>query len=372
MELSWATYRINAGSSEAHDQEPGTPCRNAGSRVVSLVTGVEPTQPIPLRAALEKLRLDGAIFFRAEFTESWSFESPLTEITALLRPGAKRMILFHIVAAGRCWISLADGEKHWANQGDVIVLPYGDDYLMGGAEPADSVPILTLMSRPPWDTMPVLTHGAGGDRTDLVCGHLHSEDPLFDPAMRALPPVFVVRVPDGPAARWVPPASTTRSPSPPIRYPRRRHRRSCQNCCSPRCCDCTSRRPRWPSTDGSLPCRIRCWRRPWHSCTPRRNGNGPSPNWPAPWPFPARCSTNASAMSWAVRRSDTSPNGACTSPTTFSAPPNSASPPSRDAPGTSPRRRSVAPSGEATAAHPAPGEPHSSAPRDTLLVNLGR
>ena len=68
---------------------------------------------------------------------------------------------------------------------------------------ADGVPILTLMSRPPWDTMPVLTHGAGGDRTDLVCGHLHSEDPLFDPAMRALPPVFVVRVPDGPAARWV-------------------------------------------------------------------------------------------------------------------------------------------------------------------------
>ena len=170
---------------------------------MSLATGMEPTQPTPLRAALEKLRLDGAIFFRAEFTESWAFESPLTEITRLLRPGATRMILFHIVAAGRCWISLADGEKHWANQGDVIVLPYGDDYLMGGAEPADSVPILTLMSRPPWDTMPVLTHGAGGDRTDLVCGHLHSEDPLFDPAMRALPPVFVVRVPDGPAARWV-------------------------------------------------------------------------------------------------------------------------------------------------------------------------
>jgi len=167
------------------------------------VTGPERSQPIPLRAALEKLRLNGAIFFRAELTESWSFESPLAEITGLLRPGATRMILFHIVAAGRCWISLVGGEKHWAHKGDVIVLPYGDDYLMGGAEPADSVSILTMMSRPPWDSMPVLTHGAGGERTDLVCGHLHSEDPLFDPALRALPPVFVVRVPDGPAAHWV-------------------------------------------------------------------------------------------------------------------------------------------------------------------------
>jgi hypothetical protein len=111
MDLSCDTISINDRSSDANDQEPGTPCRDTGSRVVSLVTGVEPAQPIPLRAALEKLRLDGAIFFRAEFTESWSFESPLTEITRLLRPGAKRMILFHIVAAGRCWISLADGES---------------------------------------------------------------------------------------------------------------------------------------------------------------------------------------------------------------------------------------------------------------------
>jgi AraC-like DNA-binding protein len=167
------------------------------------VTGLESTQGAPLRAALETLRLDGAIFFRAELTESWSFESPLTEIAGLLRRGADRMILFHIVAAGRCWISLVGGEKHWANEGDVIVLPYGDDYLMGGAESADTVSLLTLMTGPPWETLPVLTHGEGGDRTDLVCGHLYSEDPLFDPALRALPPVFVVRVPDGPAARWV-------------------------------------------------------------------------------------------------------------------------------------------------------------------------
>jgi AraC-like DNA-binding protein len=36
-----------------------------------------------------------------------------------------------------------------------------------------------------------------------VCGYLYSEDPLFDPALRALPPAFVVRLPDGAAPRWV-------------------------------------------------------------------------------------------------------------------------------------------------------------------------
>jgi AraC-like DNA-binding protein len=60
-----------------------------------------------------------------------------------------------------------------------------------------------LLDQPPWDSIPVIRHGGGGERTDVVCGYLHSEDPLFDPAMRALPPVFVVRLPDGPAAGWV-------------------------------------------------------------------------------------------------------------------------------------------------------------------------
>jgi len=156
-----------------------------------------------LVTALERLRLDGAIFFRAEFTEQWSFTSPLREITPVLHPGATRMILFHVIVEGRCWVSLPDGDRHWASRGDVIVLPYGDDYLMGGVQEAETVPILSLIARPPWTSMPVVEHGAGGQRTALVCGHLHSDDALFDPAMAALPPVFVVRVADTPAAHWV-------------------------------------------------------------------------------------------------------------------------------------------------------------------------
>ncbi|WP_426571404.1 AraC family transcriptional regulator [Aquihabitans sp. McL0605] len=160
--------------------------------------------PPSLDASLELIRLDGAIFFRGEFTEQWAFDSPVAEIAGIMRPGAERMILFHIVAAGTCWVSVVDGERHWAQQGDVIVLPYGDDYAMGGEDlGAEVVPILTLVARPPWDDLPVLRHGAGGDRTDIVCGYLYSEDPLFDPALRAFPPVFVVRPPAGPTASWV-------------------------------------------------------------------------------------------------------------------------------------------------------------------------
>jgi AraC-like DNA-binding protein len=157
-----------------------------------------------LAAALAGLRLDGAIFFRAEFTERWAYCSPTPEqLTQILRPGAARLIIFHIIAAGACWVRVAGGERLWARAGDVVVVPYGEQHAMGGTETADEVSILDLMDPPPWSTLPVLQHGAGGGRTDIVCGYLHSDHPLFNPVLLALPSLFVVRPPEGPAAAWI-------------------------------------------------------------------------------------------------------------------------------------------------------------------------
>jgi len=58
-------------------------------------------------------------------------------------------------------------------------------------------------SLPPQDAVAILAPGAGGNPTDLVCGYLVCDDPLFDPRIRALPSVFVVRPPEGPASTWV-------------------------------------------------------------------------------------------------------------------------------------------------------------------------
>jgi AraC-like DNA-binding protein len=156
-----------------------------------------------LQSALEQLHLKGAIFFRSEFTDAFAFESTPAAVADALHPGAERIILFHIVARGSCWVAAADGERHRADEGDVIVLPYGDIHTIGGTSPAERVSILTLLDAPPWDTIPIVRHGGGGAPTDLVCGYLYSEDPLFDPRLRVFPPAFVVRVPPGPATEWI-------------------------------------------------------------------------------------------------------------------------------------------------------------------------
>jgi AraC-like DNA-binding protein len=148
---------------------------------------------VPTKAVLDGLRLTGAVFLRAEFSENWAFESmPSTNLASALVPGAQRVTLFHVVASGRCWVEVEAGERHWASAGDVIVLPYGDAHRMGGSNDAEVVSAATLVRRPPWSEMPVIRYGEGGDSTELVCGYLTSEDPLFDPGLQALPPVFVV------------------------------------------------------------------------------------------------------------------------------------------------------------------------------------
>lgn len=194
---SW-TKDENDWATEAHD-------RAARICVVDLSDSAQrrPDGGETLDRALKQLRLEGAIFLRAEYTEPWTLDGqggPF--IAGMLRPGAERLILFHVVASGRCWVASADGERYWASAGEVIVLPYGDAHLMGGVEPAVPVPISSVVAPPPWDGLQVVRHGAGGARTEIVCGFLSSEDPLFQPSLRALPPVLVVRPPPGPVTRW--------------------------------------------------------------------------------------------------------------------------------------------------------------------------
>jgi AraC-like DNA-binding protein len=172
-----------------HDQAPAADDRDATTAVAGLVAG---------------LRLQGAIFLRGEYTESWAYVSlPAADAAAILAPGATRVLLFHVVASGRCWIEVPGGERHWANGGDVIVLPYNHEHRMGGTREAVAVSVASLIDPPPWEQMPMINHGEGGPATSLVCGYLVCEDAMFDPRLGLFPPVFVVSPPAGPARDWV-------------------------------------------------------------------------------------------------------------------------------------------------------------------------
>src|SRR5689334_3503610 len=91
-----------------HDRDTARADRDTGIRdaraiVVSVRDAPESTPPL-LQSALEQLRLQGAIFFRSEMTDAFQFESTPNDVAGMLHEGAARIILFHIVASGSCWV----------------------------------------------------------------------------------------------------------------------------------------------------------------------------------------------------------------------------------------------------------------------------
>lgn len=162
----------------------------------------DPFEIVP--QVLDLVRLTGAIFFRSEFRSPWAYTSPPTlELAGALPPGTGSLVMFHIVAEGRCWVALEDGVRHELSRGDVVVMPYGDAHTWGSYDDAEPVSITTLLPPRPWTEFPHIEHGGSGEGTQVVCGYLRGDAVLFDPVLRALPPLFVVHPPDGPASSWV-------------------------------------------------------------------------------------------------------------------------------------------------------------------------
>lgn len=157
-----------------------------------------------LADVLRMIHLSGAIFFRGEFSAPWGLVSPgPREIARVLAPEAERLVLFHVVAEGECEVALDGRASVRARPNDVVVLPYCDEHAMGSVQAAPRVPVEALLPPPPWRTIPVIRHGGGGATTRILCGYLQCEDLLFNPLLRALPPLVHVRPPAGPATAWL-------------------------------------------------------------------------------------------------------------------------------------------------------------------------
>jgi AraC-like DNA-binding protein len=160
-----------------------------------------------LEDVLGRISLRGSIFLRGEYGAPWAYTSPPSSaLVEMLKPGAARLVLFHVVPEGRCFVALPSGERVEAEAGDALVLPYADQHSMGSLEAdgvAPPVSIGELLPPPPWRAFPVIRHGGDGRRTQVVCGYLACDELLFNPFLRALPPLLRVRPPAGPATDWI-------------------------------------------------------------------------------------------------------------------------------------------------------------------------
>jgi AraC-like DNA-binding protein len=157
-----------------------------------------------IREGLRCLQLSGALFLRSSLSAPWSYLSPPSDaLVQLLKPGDRRIILFHVFTEGRCVLELERGGSQEFTAGDIAIMPFADQHRVGDPEPVDPVPIGQLLPPPPWSSFTELRYGGGGTTTGMICGYLYCDDLPFNPVLASLPPLIRLRSADGPLAAWV-------------------------------------------------------------------------------------------------------------------------------------------------------------------------
>jgi len=152
---------------------------------------------------LRIVHLVGAIFINARFTAPWCYQSPAADAAApLLEPGAERIVIFHLITEGECFVELGDEPPLRLCAGDVVVFPKGHAHRMTstpGLPPASRASLAQVLARRPRQLM----YGGGGAATRLVCGYLACEARLASILLSGLPALVRVNVRGSNAGIWL-------------------------------------------------------------------------------------------------------------------------------------------------------------------------
>ena len=158
-----------------------------------------------LSAVLKTVKLEGAMFYNAEFSAPWSLRAPHSRLVAqYLSPEPKHVIIYHLLTQGQAYAKLEDGQKIPLSAGDIVVCPHGDAHIMGNGrdiEPRDQDKIFhQILSR---GLKPAEREGGGGEITKFICGYMVCDPQLCKAFLGGLPPIFKVNIGNNSSGQWL-------------------------------------------------------------------------------------------------------------------------------------------------------------------------
>ena len=156
---------------------------------------------------LRAVRLRGAVFFYVEGRDPWVAETPCSEeIVSAVLPGADRMMEFHGVARGSCWVTPEGEASVKLEEGDLVMLPQGNAHVMSSApglrakDPDPGIYFAPRPSRLPHALSLVNNNettahldGGGCESATLVCGFLGFDARPFNPLLSSLPSLIHIK-----------------------------------------------------------------------------------------------------------------------------------------------------------------------------------
>ncbi len=157
-----------------------------------------------LSTVLKTVKLEGAMFYNAEFSAPWSFRAPPSCLmTPYLSPEPRHVIIYHLLTHGRAYANVEGGQRVALSAGDIVVFPHGDPHLIGNGrdvEPRDHGRFLKeILSQ----GLKLARMGGGGEITKFVCGYLICDPQLSKSFLGGLPPIFKVNIGNDSSGQWL-------------------------------------------------------------------------------------------------------------------------------------------------------------------------
>lgn len=153
---------------------------------------------------LSGVRLNGALFFNAEFSAPWGVKaSHSSKLAPSLAPGSKHLVLYHFISDGIAY-ARCEGESLQLVAGDVVVFPHGHAHVITSeatAEVPDESPEVNrkVVNR----DLSLLQAGGGGPTTRVVCGFMACDPHLTQPILNGLPNIVRVSIRGDNSGRWL-------------------------------------------------------------------------------------------------------------------------------------------------------------------------
>ena len=145
-----------------------------------------------LSQLLLRLTVNSTLYCLSEMTAPWGF-----------RVAARSSPAFHLLTAGSAWLEVeGHAEPLRLAAGDLMILPRGEGHIVRDS-PNSPVRWLDgiLAETPPVNGH--LSHGGGGQRSELLCGGFTIEKLTGRPLLEALPTVVHLRGSEGRAPEWL-------------------------------------------------------------------------------------------------------------------------------------------------------------------------
>jgi AraC-like DNA-binding protein len=156
-----------------------------------------------LSDVLRSIRLEGALFLNGDMHAPWCFKVPKgRDMAQLLKPGAQRLAICHLVLQGECWAQVEGGEPIRVHSGEVIAVPHGDSHLLGSGLHQAAVDVAHVVN-PRAPELERIRYGGNGERTVLVCSWFAYEGDAPNPVMANIPRLFTTPLRSRPAGPWI-------------------------------------------------------------------------------------------------------------------------------------------------------------------------